>query len=100
MHYCILGSVAFALLCLPNGPRYDKRDAEDHAAIVAILAELPEDHPAQIAYSDHDDTIRLTHLVADRPELSAALKEVFLDGYHRSLQRWGAHLIERCQPIH
>lgn len=44
-------------------PRCDTRDPEEHAAIAAILAELPADHPARIAYAGQEDTIRLTHLV-------------------------------------
>jgi hypothetical protein len=70
-------------------PRYDSRDAEEHAALAVILAELPADHPARIAYLDHADTIALTHLVADRPQLVEAIKEAFLAGYRRMLRRSG-----------
>jgi hypothetical protein len=45
------------------------RDTEEDAAITAVLEQLPADHPARLACLDHTDTIALTHLVADRPEL-------------------------------
>jgi hypothetical protein len=35
----------------------------------AILAELPTDHPARIAFAEGKDTIALTHLVSDRKDL-------------------------------
>lgn len=71
-------------------PQYDTRDAEEHAAIAAILAELPVDHPAHLAYRDHEDTRRLTHL-ADRQDLAERLTLAFLDGYNRLLRRAGRH---------
>ena len=66
---------------------FDTRDAEEHAAIAAILAELPPEHPACIAYFlDHEDTIRLTHLVC-REDLVDRLTQAWLDGYNRMLRR-------------
>jgi hypothetical protein len=67
-------------------PRDDLRDAEERAAITAALEQLPADHPARVAYLDHADTIALTHLVADRPELVEALKEAYLKGFSRLLR--------------
>jgi len=67
-------------------PRYDTRDAEEHAAITAALEQLLADHPARLAYLDHADTIALTHLVADRPDLVEALKQAYLSGCGRLLR--------------
>ena len=67
------------------------RDAEECAAITAALKALPADHPARQAYAEGADTIRLTHLVADDPELVEALKNAFLAGYRRLLGRTGRH---------
>jgi hypothetical protein len=70
-------------------PRDDLRDAEEHAVITAALEQLPADHPARVAYLEHADTIALTHLVADRPELVEALKEAYLKGFGRLLRAAG-----------
>ncbi len=67
-------------------PRDDLRDAEERAAVTAALEQLPADHPARVAYLDHADTIALTHLVADRPELVDALKEAYLMGFGRLMR--------------
>ncbi len=72
-------------------PCYDTRDAVEHAAVRAILAELPADHPAQLAYREHATTIALTHLVADRHKLVESLKGAFLEGYRRMWDRVGGH---------
>lgn len=69
----------------------DIRHPEEHAAVAAALERLPPDHRARAAYAEGLDTIALTHLVADRPELVVALTEAFLAGYRRSLERWGSH---------
>jgi hypothetical protein len=61
---------------------YDIRDAEEHAAIAAALAELSADHPARIAYERHADTVLLTKLVG-RQDLADRLAKAFLDGYER-----------------
>lgn len=64
-------------------PRIDTRDAEEHAAIAAALAELPPEHPACTAYFlEYEDTRALTHLVGRR-DLSERLTRAFLDGYNR-----------------
>jgi hypothetical protein len=70
-------------------PRHDLRDAEEHAAICAALEQLPADHPVRVAYLDRVDTIALTHLVADRPELVEALKEAYLKGFGRLMRSAG-----------
>jgi len=63
--------------------QYDTRDEQEHQDVRSILAALPEDHPARVAYSGGADTIRLSHLVADRPELVEGLKAAYLAGYSR-----------------
>jgi hypothetical protein len=67
----------------------DIRDADEHAAIIKALDQLPSDHAARVAYSKGADTIALTHLVADRPDIVHAITEAYLAGYRRSLARWG-----------
>lgn len=66
--------------------RYDTRDAIELAAITQILSSLPADHPARIAYADHESTIALTRLVG-RDDLVELLKEAFLEGYRRLLNQ-------------
>lgn len=65
----------------------DIRDQHEHSDVAAILAGLPADHPARAAYAEAADTIRLTHLVP--AEMVPGLKEAFLAGYRRMLQRQG-----------
>jgi hypothetical protein len=60
----------------------DIRDAEERAAIAAVLAELPADHAARIAYDDHADTMQLARLV-DRQDLADRLAQAFVGGYTR-----------------
>lgn len=67
-------------------PEFDTRDADEHAAVAAALAELPPEHPACIAYFlNNEDTLRLTHLVGRR-DLSDRLTQTWLDGYNRVLR--------------
>jgi hypothetical protein len=66
---------------------YDTRDAQEHAEIAAILAQLPDAHPAREAYGRGAGTIELTHLVADRAELVEGLKAAYLAGRWRVLKR-------------
>jgi hypothetical protein len=56
------------------------------AAIRAILAELPEDHPACAAYRAGADTIRLTYLI-DRDDLVERLNQAWLDWYSGRLRQ-------------
>ncbi len=55
----------------------DYRDDIEHAEVAQILAELPADHRACVAYAsgarEAADSLSLTHLVADRPDLVARL---------------------------
>ena len=61
------------------------RDSEQSAAILAILRELPEDHPARTAYRAGADAIRLTYLI-DREDLVERLNEAWLDWYSQRLR--------------
>jgi len=65
------------------------RDAEEHAAITGALERLPANHPARVAYLADADTIALTYLVADRPDLVEALKQAYLSGCGRLLRSSG-----------
>lgn len=56
------------------------RDDGQQSAIRAILAELPEDHPAREAYRGGADAIELTHLVG-REDLAEKLSQAWLDWY-------------------
>lgn len=71
--------------------RYDCRDTTEHETVAAILAERPPGHAAPLAYAQGADTTRITHLVADSPQLVESLKETFLAGYRRVLARSGGH---------
>jgi len=72
-------------------PRYDTRDAEERAAVAAIVSTLLPEHAAHSAFAAGLDTNALTHLVADQPDLVEHLKDVWLAGYRRMLDRAGAH---------
>lgn len=65
----------------------DYRDEIEHAKVAAILAALPEDHLARIAYREHETTIALAHLVADRPGLVERFKTAYLEGWGRIMDR-------------
>jgi hypothetical protein len=67
----------------------EAHDAEERAAIQAILGELPEDHPAREAYKAGADAIQLTYLVG-RDDLVEKLNQAWLDWYARRLRRQGA----------
>jgi len=53
------------------------RDEQANTEVVAILAELPADHPARVAFKREKDTITLTHLLADRRDLVGRLMETY-----------------------
>jgi len=72
----------------PERRPLDTRDADEHAAVTVALSNLPPDHPARRAYAEGADTVKLTHLVADRRDIIAALTEAYLAGWRRSLARW------------
>jgi hypothetical protein len=44
------------------------RDEQANREVAAILAELPAEHQARVAFEGGKDTIALTHLVADRKD--------------------------------
>ena len=67
----------------------DIRDEQEHKDVAAILAALPEDHPARAAYAEGEDTIKLTHLVP--AELVKPLTEAFFAGSWRMLHRQGGY---------
>lgn len=68
-----------------NAASYDTRDRQEHAELMAILSELPPDHPAREAYAHGASTSELMQLVADRAELIGRLRDALLAGYRRSL---------------
>jgi hypothetical protein len=56
-----------------DNPLPDFRDTEERAEVARIIAVLAESHPAHKAHERGMDTISMTHLVADRPDLVKAL---------------------------
>jgi hypothetical protein len=66
-----------------RGSRMPNR--QDDAAIQAILAELPQDHPAHAAYGTGADAIQLTHLI-ERDDLVEKLNQAWLDWYSGRLR--------------
>ncbi len=75
--------------------QFEARDDEQRAAIQAILGELPQDHPAVLAYRAGADLIRVTHLV-EREDLAEKLHEVWLDWYVRRLRQQPMHAIDKA----
>lgn len=57
--------------------------------MAAALSELPEDHPARVAYCEGRsvDSLSLSHLVADRPDLVKRLVDAYLAMSVRIQQR-------------
>src|SRR5258708_10034803 len=53
------------------------RDEQANVEVAAVLAELPADHAALVAFSEGKDTIALTHLRADRRDLVARLMDSY-----------------------
>jgi hypothetical protein len=70
-----------------DGPVPDVRDEEEKAQVTRILSVLPEDHPARAAHRCGADTIRLSHLVADRPQLVQSLVRAYMAGLDRVWNR-------------
>lgn len=72
----------------------DYRDEIEHAEVTAILAELPDDHPARVAYSsgarEASDSLSMTYLVADRMDLVQRLVAAYLAHQDRIWARRGA----------
>lgn len=71
--------------------RADYRDEAEHAEVARILAELPVEHPARIAYvtgaREASDSISLSWLVADRSDMVQALTDANMAAYRRMLAR-------------
>ena len=72
-----------ALHPLPPQKRHpaDYRDDAEHAEIAGILSELPDRHPARVAYAsgawEGANTLSLSRLVAHRMDLVERLIEVY-----------------------
>ena len=68
---------------LPPQKRHpaDYRDDAEHAEIADILSELPDRHPARVAYAsgawEGANTLSLSRLVAHRMDLVERLIEVY-----------------------
>src|SRR5689334_18361328 len=81
----------------------DYRDELEHADVAAALSELPDDHPARAAYCEghNSDSISLTHLVGDRPDVVARLVQAYLAMSARIQGRHaGAGTAMRSADIH
>ena len=78
----------------------DYRDRIEHAEVAAALAELPEDHPARVAYAasavEASDSLSLTHLVADRMDLVHRLVAAYMAHQDRIWQRRGRLALTSC----
>ena len=66
---------------------FGAHDDQERDEILAVLGELPEDHPARTAHREGADAIRLTHLVDGRKDLINRLTQAWTDGYGRMLRR-------------
>jgi hypothetical protein len=85
---------------LPQEDRHpaDYRDEIEHSEVAAALSELPEDHPARVAYREgrSSDSIGLSHLVADRPDVVKRLVDAYLGHNARIWSRYsGAGAVAR-----
>ena len=69
--------------------RADYRDELEHADVAAVLSELPEDHPARVAYCEghSSDSISLSYLIDDRPDVVKRLVDAYLAMSKRIQQR-------------
>ena len=74
-----------AIAPLPHQKRHpsDYRDDGEHAAVARILSELPDKHPARLAYAsgawEGANTLSLTRLVASRMDLVERLIAVYTE---------------------
>ena len=70
----------------------DYRDEIEYAEIAAILAELPENHPARAAYyvgaREASDSLSLSHFVADRADLVQRLVAAYTSACARIWRRY------------
>lgn len=75
--------------------RADYGDEIEHAEVARILSELPAEHPARVAYAtgarEAADSIRPSHLVADRRDMVQALTEANMAAWRRTLTRQGGY---------
>jgi hypothetical protein len=84
---------------LPTPPHQrhpaDYRDELEHAEVARILSEIPEQHPARVAYAtgarEAPDSISLSWLVADRFDMVQALVNANMAAYGRVLARQGGY---------
>ena len=80
---------------LERGKRHpaDYRDDIEHEQVAAVLSQLPEDHPARLAYyngaREGSDSIQLSRLLGDRPELAKRLVDAHLAHSNRIWERSG-----------
>jgi hypothetical protein len=61
------------------------RDAQGDQEVAAILAELPEKHPAREAFVEGRPTMEIVRLVRDKPEVARKLMLSYWDCHRRSL---------------
>ena len=75
---------------LPDkAPLPDKRDDEERTEVGRIISVLPEEHSVHEAHRRGTDTIALTRLVAERPDLVEALIRAYHAGADRVSKRAG-----------
>ena len=61
------------------------RDAQGDQEVAAILAELPEKHPARQAFIEGRPTMEIVRLVRDTPEIARKLMLSYWDCHRRAL---------------
>ena len=78
---------------LPKDKRHpaDYRDEIEHAEVAAALSGLPSEHPAAVAYSTAAvaDSLALTHLLKERPDIAQRLVAAYLGHNQRILEKRG-----------
>lgn len=77
---------------------FDAHDDEERGEILAVLRELPDDHPAWAAHKDGADALKLTHVVDGRKDLIDGLIQAWTNGYNRMLRR-SANFKPRDTPV-
>ncbi len=78
----------------------DYRDEIEHAEVAAVLSQLSYDHPARRAYlaAEASDSIALSHLIRDRPDLVKQLIDEYMGHHGRIWARYGgAGIVARQQ---
>ena len=78
----------------------DYRDDLEHADVAAVLSELPEDHPARVAYlsraREAADSLGMTHLLADRMDLVQRLVAAYSAHAERIWAGYGGSLTHQA----